>query len=552
VVDNHHCGGYAPPLGRYLVVHHYLLTCFRAGELPYFCYVDHRMPSVYRKETLRVEDEGMKIASRRMFEAERQRPLFYRSIVVLSLGGAMGLLLALTGMVFVSWLDFQRLVPVREHLHLYDELERVALSWEHTLLRKPSERTSVDAALTELARKLEQHAGRAKDLEPETTQRLLHLTQLFTQITKEDTSEPVSALESLLDLRQAIKEETRALREAIDDKYRKAREIWLLSITVATFLAAFSGIGLLIGYLRLFKPLQNLGYLMELIGRRSYAMAGMQGVDPVLQPLFARYNEMINRLTVLESEHQAREEALEHRVTRATRTLMQQHAALMRVERLAATGEVAASLAHELRNPLAGALSALTNLAGEVQDEEQHKRLELIIVEVKRMARLLNHILEQARHRPELPTEVDLPKSVHALIELVRYQIPESIRLVVDVPDPLFCRLPEHRFHQALLNLILNASLAIGEHEGTIYIVGRRNGARLTIEVCDDGPGFPPELLKQGPQAFFSQRQDGTGLGLVSVQRLAKDLGGELKLYNPEPHGACVSMVLPYLEVGHE
>jgi signal transduction histidine kinase len=495
----------------------------------------------------------MKIAAQLVPEAGRQRPLFHRSIVLLSLGGAMGFLLALTGMVFLSWLDFQRLAPVREYLYFYDELERVALSWEHTLLRKPSERTSaVDAALTELTRKLERHAGHAKDLEPETTQRLLQLTELFAQIAKEDTSEPVSALESLLDLREAIKQETQALRGFIDDRYRKAREIWLFSVALATFLAAFTGIGLVIGYLRLVKPLQNLGYLMELIGRRSYATAGMQGVDPVLQPLFARYNEMINRLTVLESEHQAREETLEHKVTQATRALMQQHAALMRVERLAATGEVAASLAHELRNPLAGTLSALTNLAGEVQDGEQRKRLELILVEVKRMARLLNNILDQARHRPELATEIDLPKSIHTLVELVRYQIPESIRLEVDVPDPLFCRLPEHRFHQALLNLILNASQAIGEHEGTIRLAVRRSGAHLTIDVCDDGPGFPPELLKQGPQAFFSQRQDGTGLGLVSVQRLAKDLGGELKLQNPEPHGACASMVLPYLEVGHE
>ncbi|MGH8644823.1 MAG: sensor histidine kinase, partial [Gammaproteobacteria bacterium] len=439
------------------------------------------------------------------------------------------------------------------HLHLYDELEGIALSWEHMLLRTPADRVlAVDAALAALTRKLERRAGSAKHLEDETAKRLLQLTQLFARIAKQDTSEPASALEALLRLRAAIKQETRALRATLDHRFEQAQQLWQVSAALSTFLVAFTGVGLFTAYLRLLRPLRNLAYLMGLIGREGYTVAATRGIDPVLQPLFDRYNEMINRVTALDSEHQAREETLEHKVDRATRTLMQQHAALMHIERLAATGEMAASLAHELRNPLAGTLSALSNLASEVQAEEQRERLEIIIGEVKRMARLLHNMLDQARHRPELPTNVDLTKSIHALAELVRYQIPEHVRLVAEVPDHLYCRLPENRLHQALLNLILNASQAMAGNRGVIRVSARRHGAYLSIEIHDNGPGFPPELLKQGPYGFFSQRPGGTGLGLASVQRLAKDLGGRLTLQNLEPHGACASLELPYVEAGHE
>ncbi|MGH8592571.1 MAG: sensor histidine kinase [Gammaproteobacteria bacterium] len=493
----------------------------------------------------------MKVVSQHVSEAERQRPLFQRSILILSVCSGMVLVLLLSSMVFLSWLDFQGMVPVREHLRLYDELEAIALSWEHMLLRRPADRVfAVDAALAALTRKLQRRAGSAKHLEAETAKRLLQLTQLFAQNAKEDTSDPASALQALLRLREALKQETRALRATLDDRFEQARQLWEVSAALSTLLVALTGVGLVTAYLRLVRPLRNLAYLMALIARHSYTVATTRGVDPVLEPLFDRYNEMINRITALDSEHQAREETLEHKVDQATRTLIQQNAALMRVERLAATGEMAASLAHELRNPLAGTLSALSNLASEVQDEEQRERIEIIIGEVKRMARLLHNMLDQARHRPELPTNVDLTKSIHALVELVRYQIPEHVRLVAEVPDQLHCRLPENRLHQALLNLILNASQA--RRQGLIRVSARRSGPSLSIEVQDDGPGFPPELLKQGPHAFFSQRQGGTGLGLASVQRLAKDLGGRLTLQNVEPHGACASLELPYVEAERE
>jgi signal transduction histidine kinase len=72
----------------------------------------------------------------------------------------------------------------------------------------------------------------------------------------------------------------------------------------------------------------------------------------------------------------------------------------------------------------------------------------------------------------------------------------------------------------------------------------RRDGI-LCIEVCDDGPGFPQELLQHGVRAFATWRESGTGLGLAIVRRFARDLDGDLQLNRRAPHGACATLKLP-------
>jgi len=71
------------------------------------------------------------------------------------------------------------------------------------------------------------------------------------------------------------------------------------------------------------------------------------------------------------------------------------------------------------------------------------------------------------------------------------------------------------------------------------------DGRTLRISVCDNGPGFPPELLDAGIRPFFSMRERGTGLGLAMVRRFARDVGGTLELANRIPHGAQVTLILP-------
>jgi two-component system NtrC family sensor kinase len=107
------------------------------------------------------------------------------------------------------------------------------------------------------------------------------------------------------------------------------------------------------------------------------------------------------------------------------------------------------------------------------------------------------------------------------------------------------CRLPDALFRQALLNLLLNASQALGESGGSIVIKGDLVDGSMHLVICDNGPGFPVDMLESGIQPFVSNRPEGTGLGLSMVQRFALVLGGGIELSNQAPHGACVTLELP-------
>jgi signal transduction histidine kinase len=82
---------------------------------------------------------------------------------------------------------------------------------------------------------------------------------------------------------------------------------------------------------------------------------------------------------------------------------------------------------------------------------------------------------------------------------------------------------------------------------GTITVEASRDTETLLLRVIDQGPGFPEEILN-GIRPFVTARESGTGLGLAIVKRFAKDLGGELKLENRIPHGACVTLTIPCVQ----
>jgi len=166
--------------------------------------------------------------------------------------------------------------------------------------------------------------------------------------------------------------------------------------------------------------------------------------------------------------------------------------------------------------------------------------------ELKRITQLLNAMLDQSRQAPEPIVAIDLVGNVEELLALVRYQIPAHIHLRQAIPAGLCCRLPQGRLNQALLNLIVNAAQSIGEQPGTITVSAAQEQDRLWIQVGDDGPGLPAELLQSGVRAFATWRESGTGLGLSMVRRFARDLGGELKLANQEPRGACITLLFPW------
>jgi signal transduction histidine kinase len=296
---------------------------------------------------------------------------------------------------------------------------------------------------------------------------------------------------------------------------------------------------------RILHPLNDLRQLLERLTEENYTPITTAHLDPLLFPVFNSYNALVIHLAELEEAKRLYAQSLQREVRLATQALLEQQYSLARAERLAAIGEVAAELAHEIRNPLAGIQMAFSNLRHEINDQHQCERMKLIGSELKRLARLLNDMLDQSSHSPESATDFDLATLIRDLLALTRYQIAESIELNSDTPGTLPIHLPESGIRQALLNLILNAANALEGGSGLISIKVRTEAQGLRIDVFDNGPGFSQDMLNYGIRPFRTSHQRGTGLGLAMVQRFVKDVGGTIKLSNQQPHGACVTVLVP-------
>ncbi|MCB1678638.1 MAG: hypothetical protein KDI16_08145 [Halioglobus sp.] len=349
--------------------------------------------------------------------------------------------------------------------------------------------------------------------------------------------------------RSAIERESHAHQQAMLTIDRAS----VLKLRIGIISLALFAIGavLLLYHLRrrIVQPLNHLAYLMTLLARRDFSSAPAAAVDPLLRPLTENYNAMVSRLALLEREHESREQSLKAQVGHATRTLLEQQRNLASAEKLAAVGVTMAQIAHELRNPLAGIKAACSNLRQDLiqmrEAQEYIARIDAVAGEIDRIITVLNAMLDQVRHQPEPLREIALAQSIETLFNLLRYQIPAHIRLEHHIPADLRYRLPEALTLQALLNLILNARQAIGERPGLITVDARVRAGALSLHVCDNGPGFPPDMLRTGVRAFTTTRPGGTGLGLSMVERFARDLGGGTRLSNIEPSGACVTIELP-------
>lgn len=294
---------------------------------------------------------------------------------------------------------------------------------------------------------------------------------------------------------------------------------------------------------RLVAPLSRLADLLTALAGREYRPLDETGIAPVLRPLFASYNQLVARLRLLEDQHALREQALSEAIDEATRSLFLTQAALTRAERLAAAGEVAASLAHDLRNPLAGIRLALSNLETECEDVEFRERITLIGGEIDRLVTTLNTHLSRVRHRPEPTHRVDIGETLHGLVTLLRFRYGSSLRLVIEAEAGMICPLPETAFRHTLLNLLSNACEASDGRQVVARV--HRTGGSIAIVIDDDGPGFPASLLRSGPRAFASDKPSGTGLGLATARRFALDCGGQLHLSNRPEGGARARLTLP-------
>jgi len=365
------------------------------------------------------------------------------------------------------------------------------------------------------------------------------------QLRSSNRSPRAATARSLGDFRDATHRETRAQAQQLNALLADSRAEGQLIVTVTLALPLLLLVLFWLSYRRIFSPIDNLRRLLMRVAEGDVRPIELRGIDPLLTPLFQNYNRMAERLVELEASHRRRADVLENEVRSATSAVLEQQHALARGERLAAVGELSATVAHELRNPLAGIRMALDNMASETSDTGLQERVRLMSAELERMTRLLNSLLLQSKMEPEAHRDVQVEKMVDEVLQLVRYQAAKNVVLKAEVEPELHALAPAEGLRQALLNLTLNAVQSIGTQGGEVKVAARADERGLSITVTDDGAAFPEELLTGGPRAYLTGRSEGVGLGLSIVRRFARETGGELRLRNPAPGGAQAELLLP-------
>jgi two-component system sensor histidine kinase PilS (NtrC family) len=236
-----------------------------------------------------------------------------------------------------------------------------------------------------------------------------------------------------------------------------------------------------------------------------------------------------------------------------------------RAERLEAVAELSASLAHEIKNPLASIRSATEQLAGDGIDPEDRGILRnLVVRESDRLSRLLTEFIDFARVKLRASTPLAVGKILGHAVELVRPHPDASgrtIRLeITPAAHEAEVRGDEDLLHRAFLNLVLNAAQWAGPGgtvlaeadvvESDLLSTALSTTRAVRVQVTDTGPGVPPGEAEHVFDPFFTLRPGGTGLGLALVQRAAEAHGGAVFVDEPrgEGWGATFTLYLPALD----
>jgi signal transduction histidine kinase len=236
------------------------------------------------------------------------------------------------------------------------------------------------------------------------------------------------------------------------------------------------------------------------------------------------------------------------RVREVVAQLHRQQQEMLRTEQLAAVGKLAASVAHEVRNPLTSVKllvgAALKGGAGQALTADD---LAVIHGEIERLEQTVQNLLDFARPQSPRRESADLRDCAARALGLVG---PRARRQGVEIrlrqPDAAVAAdLDAGQMHTVLVNLLLNALDAMPEG-GTLEVLLEGGcGDEARVRVCDTGPGIAPEATDRLFTAFASTKRSGTGLGLSNSRRILQEHGGDISAENRPSGGACFLLTLP-------
>jgi two-component system sensor histidine kinase PilS (NtrC family) len=219
-----------------------------------------------------------------------------------------------------------------------------------------------------------------------------------------------------------------------------------------------------------------------------------------------------------------------------------------RQDRLAAIGRMAASIAHEIRNPLAAMRGSIQMLRSEVDsDSSQAELMEIILRESDRLNRIITDFLSYARPRSLTQARVDVGDLLHQTFALMRHspEISTNQSIVEELPEePIFAEADEGQLKQVFWNLARNALQAMPEGGTLRASLEENSNNRLRISFTDTGRGMSPDQVEHLFEPF-SSTTGGTGLGLSIVYQIIRDHGGTINVRSRVGQGTTITVELP-------
>lgn len=243
------------------------------------------------------------------------------------------------------------------------------------------------------------------------------------------------------------------------------------------------------------------------------------------------------------------------RVSAVCQRLQEQERSLLRAEQLAAVGQLAASVAHEIRNPLTG-VKFLLQAAARPNNSVPLSvdRLQLLLQEVGRIERTVQALMDFANAPPSDRHMADLRIVVQGAIDIAQSRAEaKSVVIRKDLAkEPLWAQFDKDQMTSLLTNLLYNGidAAPVGGEVSMSIAPNGEHGIKVTVS--DNGPGIDTAISGRLFEPFVTTKSNGTGLGLTIAQRIAREHGGTLAVTNEKVAGACFVLILPAAETSDD
>ena len=341
--------------------------------------------------------------------------------------------------------------------------------------------------------------------------------------------------EDVLEVRSALVDEddflgTLAVGFSLEPIERQVRDVAGKAALVALVLMLGNSIMTALYVETLIRPILNLNETMKRAGEGNLTVrAPTRHGDEV-----AELSDVFNRMMAELETAREREEL--------------QRAQLAQTEKMVAVGTLAAGVAHEVNNPLAGVLASIENMRDHPDDEEMRDRyLQLIADGLRRIERTVANLLNFSRPREIKLERTSINHNLRHVVELVGYQLRAAgVEVEMDLDsDPAAVEADHFQMEQLFLNLVLNALDAMRDG-GTLSLRTRVRGGKVIAEVRDTGHGIPADVRERIFDPFYTTREigEGTGLGLAVSGSIVAAHGGRIELETSVGRGTTFRVIM--------